>query len=754
MKTWVCDLGQKLEVFTPFLGKYRPFVGRCCQTCTPRSWDCFYHEQFSSLGFRNVIRVTEENTRYRGWLVRRLCYFLAVLDWKVPADVPGDLAERICRSKRVRDAAAGRARGSRADGESLLRWRAKALEILAEIQAPLSLFLLRFCAWALLRLLNRLFLNVQLHRGQLEMVLRAAGTPGVPLVFLSTHKSRLDGLLLSFLLFSQGLGVPRVTVGGQTCSPRLRALLRSLGGVFLPVRTERTPSGQDEELSGAVLAAYVEEVLKSRQPLLIFLEEPFSGTLHLSAPACEWLAPVYRALRDGAVSDVLLVPVGIAYDVVPDGCREERAHGARPLGLRACLWAACRALRREFGCVRVDFAQPFSLQEFAAKNLVRQSRAGKSLEELLLPAILGTGQVDGDKAEVWGPGAGTATGTAAGLKAEEETVVTKLGLHSLSDGVACSAVMAVGITSTLLLHKHREGVFLSRLMADFSWLLEEILLRHRDVGFSGQLRAVVLHSLSLLGARVALYRLSPPGDVLVLPEASAAARRELSLRGAALLPVFAGEAVGACAIRALLAEMLPFLRVPAGPCGVVLSQDELHRKILALLWLLPPNLLGLQPCQPLECYSQDVLDKLIRCGLLEAEESERERRLCDVARRPFLRKPPWTEMDFADSNSDDEDAAGKRCFKLSQPHGSPDFLLFLCRLLSPVLQTYARAAAFLAEPSWPQSGRSFPARAEPLSVPSRSETGGSSPPGNRLPTLGNRFWNQMSPARLGSFWGN
>ncbi|XP_068776654.1 glycerol-3-phosphate acyltransferase 2, mitochondrial isoform X4 [Struthio camelus] len=605
--------------------------------------------------------------------------------------------------------------------------------------------------------------------------------PGVPLVFLSTHKSQLDGLLLSFLLFSQGLGVPRVTVGGQTCSPHLRALLSCLGGVFLPARTEQMPSDQDEELSGAVLAAvggsspflfpgagreetprpmlkkrlarvprvvsghtgpragqafpltevaglkespqrwvvaapghpcvpmaapvspcllqqYVEEVLKSRQPLLIFLEEPFSSTLHLSASAWEWLALVYRALRDGAVSDILLVPVGIAYDVAPDGCREERADSAQPLGLCACLWAACRALCREFGCVRVDFAQPFSLQEFAAKNLVRRSCAAKSLEELLLPSILSTCQLDGDKAEVWGPGAGTA----AGLKAEEEMLVTKLGLHSLSDGVACSAVMAVGITSALLLHKHREGVFLSRLMSDFSWLLEEILLRHHDVGFSGQLRAVVLHSLSLLSARVAVYCLSPPGDVLVVPEASAAAWQELGLHSAALLPVFASEAVGACAIHALLVEMLPFLGMVTRPCGMVLSQDELYRKILALLRLLPLNLLGLQPCQTLECYSQDVLDKLVRCGLLEAEELEREHRLCDVAHRPFLRRLPWMEMDFADSDSDDEDNVSKRCFKLCQPHGSPDFLLFLCRLLSPVLKTYARAAAFLDEPSWPQ----------------------------------------------------
>ncbi|XP_075030721.1 glycerol-3-phosphate acyltransferase 2, mitochondrial-like [Calonectris borealis] len=694
MKTWVCDSGQKLEIFIPFLGKYRPFSGRCCQTCTPKSWGGFYHKHLSSLGFRDAIRVTEEDTRYRGWLVRRVCGFLAVWDWKVPADTPGDLPARICRSKRVRDVATSRSR--RGDGESQ---KEKILKILAEIQAPLSLLILRFCHWALLKLLNRLFLSLQLHRGQLEMVLRAARTPGVPLVFLSTHKSQLDGLLLSFLLFSQGLGVPRVTVGGQVCSPRLRALLGRLGGIFLPSRTEQTLSNQDEGLPGAVLATYVEEVLRSRQPLLIFLEEP-PLALHLSAPAREWLALVYRAVRDGAVPDVLLVPVGIAYDVVPGGLHRE-GRGARPLGLGACLWAACRAVRRNLGCARVDFAQPFSLQEFIAKNLVRQSGEGKPPEEeLLLPAILGTcpSQPDGKKAKIWGPG----PATAAGLAAEEETLVTELGLHSLSDGVACSAVMAVGITSALLLHKHREGVFLSRLMPDFAWLLEEILLRQHDVGFSGQLRALVQHSLVLLGAHLTFYHLSPIGDVLVVPEASAEALRELGHHSAAILPVFASEAVGACAIRALLMEMLPFLGVTVGPSSIVLSQNELHRKTLELLRLLPPNLLGFPPCQPLDCRSQDIVDKLLLCGLLETEEPESERWVCDLAPRPFCKGQPWAGMDFTDSDSDSEDEVPKRCFKLSEPQGSPGFLLFLCRLLSPVLRTYARAVAFLDRPSWPQ----------------------------------------------------
>lgn len=69
---------------------------------------------------------------------------------------------------------------------------------------------------------------------------------------------------------------------------------------------------------------YTEEVLRSRQPLLIFLEEP-TVPLHLSASARRWLALVQSAVHSGAVPDVLLVPVGIGYDVVPGGPQLEAA---------------------------------------------------------------------------------------------------------------------------------------------------------------------------------------------------------------------------------------------------------------------------------------------------------------------------------------------------------------------------------------------------------------------------------------------
>ncbi|KAM6341381.1 glycerol-3-phosphate acyltransferase 2, mitochondrial-like [Podargus strigoides] len=713
MKMWLSNLGPKPDIFLPVLGHLRPFSGRCCQSCTPCSWGGFYTDAVPSLGLRDITRVTEEDTRFRGWLVRRICGVLVLWDRSVPKDTPGDLLAQVCCSERVRDVTLQQCGGD--DDSDSQPWMERVRAVLGDIQAPLCLLALRFCHWALLHLLRRLFLSVQLHRGQLEMVLRAARTvrrplhtpkpppgpptlpppphlttlafqPDVPLVFLSTHKSPWDGPLLSFLLFSQGMGVPRVTVGDRLCSPPVRAALARLGGVFLPAGTEG-----DDGLPVAVLTTYLEEVLRSRQPLLIFLEEP-PATTCLSAPARRWLAALCRALRDSAVPDVLVVPVGIAYDLVPGGWQWEGARGARPLGVTACLWAVCQALHRNLGCARVDFAQPFSLREFVANTLTQPSSTGELLPPTVLSTCPGTPAVA--TPQIWGPNPATATG----LVTEEEVLVTKLGLHCLSDAVSCSAVTAVAMTSALLLHKHREGVFLSRLMRDFSWLLEEVLLHQRDVGFSGQLRALVFHSLVLLREQVTIYRLSPIGDVLVVPEASQEALRELGHHSAAVLSVFASEAVGACAIHALLREMLPFL----GPTPrIVLSHNELHRKALELLRLLPPNLLGLQPCQPLDCCSQDIIDKLVLCGLLEAEQPDSKRWVCDLAPRRSGRGQPRARMDFS-SDSDSEDEVPKTFFKLSEPQGCPGFLLFLCHLLRPILRTYVRAVAFLDRPQWPQ----------------------------------------------------
>ncbi|KAF6270419.1 glycerol-3-phosphate acyltransferase 2, mitochondrial [Rhinolophus ferrumequinum] len=696
---WSSGLGMKLEAVTPFLGKYRPFVGRCCQTCTPKSWESLFHRSIMDLGFCNVILVKEENTRFRGWLVRRLCYFL----WSLERHIPPcwDTPQKVMESTRVQKVISGWAPAGAGEGQVPSRVKEEVQRLLGHMQAPPRPFLLRLFSWAVLRFLNCLLLNVQLHQGHLRMV-RKAAQAGSPLVLLSTHKSLLDGILLPFVLLSQGLGVLRVAWDPHTCSPILRALLRKLGVLFLPPETNLSLDSSEGVLARAVVHAAVEQLLVSGQPLLIFLEEPPGAQgPRLSALGQAWLAPVVQAVQVGAVPDAMLVPVAVTYDLVPDAPRDT-FHAAPPLGLWTGALAVLRSLRGWCGrrvCVRVHLAQPFSLQEYTS-NARSCWGSRQTLEQLLQPIVLGHSTVvpDTEKEQEWTP----VSGPLLALKEEDQLLVRRLGRHVLNASVASSAVMSTTILASLLLFKHQKGVFLSQLLGEFSWLTEETLLRGFDVGFSGQLRCLVQHALSLLRAQVAVLRVHR-GDLLVIarPGPGLAHLAHLS---AELVPAFLSEAVGACAVRALLAGRVP----PEGPWelqGVeLLSQNELYRQVLLLLHLLPQDLLLLQPCRSSYCYCQEVLDRLIQCGLLVAEETPGSRLACDTGRQRLSGKLLWKPSgDFSDSDSDEFAEAGGRHFRLSQQSHCPDFFLFLCRLLSPLLKAFAQAAAFLPRGQLPDT---------------------------------------------------
>ncbi|XP_011811890.1 PREDICTED: glycerol-3-phosphate acyltransferase 2, mitochondrial isoform X1 [Colobus angolensis palliatus] len=687
--------GMKLEAVTPFLGKYRPFVGRCCQTCTPKSWESLFHRSITDLGFCSVILVKEENTRFRGWLVRRLCYFLWSLEQHIPPCQ--DAPQKIVESTGVQNLLSGRVPGGAGEGQAPDLVKKEVQRILGHIQASPRPFLVRLFSWALLRFLNCLFLNVQLHKGQMKMVQKAAQA-GSPLVLLSTHKTLLDGILLPFMLLSQGLGVLRVAWDSRACSPALRVLLRKLGGLFLPPEANLSLDSSEGLLARAVVQAVIEQLLVSGQPLLIFLEEPpESPGPRLSALGQAWLGFVVQAVQVGIVPDALLVPVAVTYDLVPDALCDIY-NASAPLGLRTGALAVLRSLWSHWGCShricsRVHLAQPFSLQEYIVS--ARSCWGGRqTLEQLLQPIVLGqcTAVPDTEKEQEWTP----ITGPLLALKEEDQLLVRRLSCHVLSASVGSAAVMSTAIMATLLLFKHQ------KLLGEFSWLTEEILLRGFDVGFSGQLRSLLKHSLSLLRAHVALLRIRQ-GDLLVVLRPGPGLT-QLARLSAELLPVFLSEAVGACAVRGLLAGRVP----PQGPWELqgilLLSQNELYRQILLLMHLLPQDVLLLKPCQSSYCYCQEVLDRLIQCGLLVAEETPGSRSACDTGRQRLSRKLLWKPSgDFTDSDSDDFEEAEGRYFRLSQQSHCPDFFLFLCRLLSPLLKAFAQAAAFLHQGQLPDT---------------------------------------------------
>ncbi|KAI4877041.1 hypothetical protein NFI96_033532 [Prochilodus magdalenae] len=367
----------------------------------------------------------------------------------------------------------------------------------------------------------------------------------------------------------------------------------------------------------------------------------------------QWLARVRQALTQGFVADVSLVPVGISYDCPPQQDSLSQA------GVRSLLRFVFSLLSGDHrGGVRIHFAQPFSLREMCDSGKCRVD-GRRPLQELLLPVIQHNrmDSIFGQKDVSWL----LPQSYLPELPLTEREMTIALTLHLMHSATSSMAVMSTSIVSCLILHKHRRGVRLSVLCRDICWLLEEILFRNTDVGFGGSLVGVVYFSLTLLRPHLLLAAVPPAGDPLLTARPEPHALLALSQHCELLTHVFIHEAVGACAVSAMLREV-------AG-CGggggemefdVALGQEELTEKSLQLTHLLPAGLIP--PCLTAHNFALDAVDSMVRCGILIMEEVPRDTPVCDFWRRQGVLS--WTATDDTDQ-SDDSDCEEqiKRSYK-------------------------------------------------------------------------------------------
>ncbi|XP_014833759.1 PREDICTED: glycerol-3-phosphate acyltransferase 1, mitochondrial-like [Poecilia mexicana] len=374
------------------LNRKRPFVGRCCHSCTPQSWEQLFNPSIPSLGLRNVIYINETNTRQRGWLARRLSYVLFVTERDVHKDMfTRNVVDNVLNSSRVESTISKVAAESEAPvSQPVSKVKQKARAVLQEMVANVSPPFIRLTGWVLLRLFNGFFWSIQIHKGQLEMVKKAAAERKLPMIFLPVHKSHIDYLLITLILFCHNIKAPHIAAGNNLSIPILSTVIRKLGGFFIRRRMEETADGKKDILYRSLLHTYTEELLRQHQFLEVFLEGTRSRSGKPFPPRAGMLSIVVDTLLTGAIGDVLVVPVGISYDRIIEGNYNSEQLG-KPKQNESWWGIACgvfRMLRKNYGCVRVDFNQPFSLKEYLDTQRSRHVPPPVSLENALMPYII------------------------------------------------------------------------------------------------------------------------------------------------------------------------------------------------------------------------------------------------------------------------------------------------------------------------------------------------------------------------------
>uniref|UniRef100_A0A6Q2YW74 Glycerol-3-phosphate acyltransferase 1, mitochondrial n=1 Tax=Esox lucius TaxID=8010 RepID=A0A6Q2YW74_ESOLU len=612
------------------LNRKRPFVGRCCHSCTPQSQERLFNPSIPSLGLRNVIYINDTHTRHRGWLARRLSYVLFVLE----RDVQKDMFAR-----NVVDNVLNNSRYHRASDPG--------------VYAPFSACPASLTGWALLKLFNGFFWSIQIHKGQLEMVKKAATEYNAPLVFLPVHKSHIDYLLITFILFCHNIKAPHIAAGNNLNIPIFSTLIRKLGGFFIRRKLDETPDGKKDVLYRSLLHAYTEELLRQQQFLEIFLEGTRSRSGKPSPARAGMLSIVVDAMCTGAIPDVLVVPVGISYDRILEGNYNSEQLG-KPKKNESLWGVACgvfRMLRKNYGCVRVDFTQPFSLKKSLCQlNLVHAA----DTSPLFRP---NQAQFEGEQEE---------QPNIRDLSDEpwRRQFISNLAKHVLFTANKSSAIMSTHIVACLLLYRHRKGVALSKLVEDFFNMKEEILSRDFDLGFSGNSEDVVMHALHLLGNCVNVTSTNRNTEFAIAPSSKVPALFELNFYSNGLFHVFISD---------------------------YLDSDN-------CLFFLP------QPCQTIYQVFHDAVSRLIQYGVLYVAEEDQEE--LSPTEEPWPKKFPeplsW-RSDEEDEDSDFGEEQRDRYLKVSMSPEHQEFFVFLQRLLSPVLEAYSGAAIFVHSLSQPMA---------------------------------------------------
>jgi glycerol-3-phosphate O-acyltransferase len=251
-----------------------------------------------------------------------------------------------------------------------------------EIAANYSHAFITFMSGVLSRLWNRLYDGVEIaNLSSLESV-----DEGSEIVYVPCHRSHMDYLLLSYVVYHKGHAVPHIAAGINLNMPVLGPFLRRGGAFFL----RRTFAGN--VLYTAVFMKYLGLMMARGHSLEYFIEGGRSRTGRLLQPRTGMLAMTVRSYLREPSRPVVFVPLYFGYERLVEGRTYINELLGRPKE-RESVFTLLRTipeLRSRFGKVYVSFGEPLPLDpliERYAPDWTREPSASDERPAWIAPLV-------------------------------------------------------------------------------------------------------------------------------------------------------------------------------------------------------------------------------------------------------------------------------------------------------------------------------------------------------------------------------
>ncbi|CAD5214752.1 unnamed protein product [Bursaphelenchus okinawaensis] len=241
---------------------------------------------------------------------------------------------------------------------------AEAKEILDNMAHDFNLTATRAIGYPVLKVIKILFDKIFVNMEALKQLKTICNQDSV--VFVPTHRTYVDFLLISLICFEANITLPAICAGSDFQSSRLVGeSLRKAGAFFI-----RREFGNDN-LYWAVFSEYVQaHIINNERPVEFFPEGQRSRVSKTLNPKTGLLKVVAEPFIRNQVYDTVLVPVTMNYDRLLETVlySRELLGSPKPKENVSGVLKVRNILHQNFGNVFVTFGTPISLRQTMAIN--------------------------------------------------------------------------------------------------------------------------------------------------------------------------------------------------------------------------------------------------------------------------------------------------------------------------------------------------------------------------------------------------
>ena len=234
--------------------------------------------------------------------------------------------------------------------------RKNALSMLNEIAANFTFRALKITNFVLTWAWNRLYQGLKVTNAD---PVRELSQNGHEIVYAPCHRSHMDYLLLSYVLYRQGLVPPHIAAGVNLNFWPAGPIFRRLGAFFI------RRSFRGNKLYTAVFREYLAELFIRGYSVEYFIEGGRSRTGRLLDPKTGMLMMTIQTLLRGDPRPITIVPVYIGYEhVLEVATYANELRGAEKK--KESLWQTLKAFfkLKKLGYGYVNFGEPIPLNQF------------------------------------------------------------------------------------------------------------------------------------------------------------------------------------------------------------------------------------------------------------------------------------------------------------------------------------------------------------------------------------------------------